>query len=323
MPPRFTDLAESLPASVPFVGPETQERQMGKPFNTRIGANECVFGPSPKALEAMCEAAAKAWMYCDPEIYDLRHALAAHHGVAAENIVVGEGIDGLLGLTCRLFLSDGIPVVTSAGAYPTFNFHVTGFGGALHTVPYKDDCEDPDALLKAAAETGARLIYIVNPDNPMGTVQDAATMQHMIDRVPNDALLCLDEAYIEFAETGTAPAIDTTNPNIIRFRTFSKAYGMAGARIGYAIAEANPRHRVQQGSQSLWYQPYFSGGGPRRIKRSGVSGKHPKESHRCSCKNFSHRYRQWIAAASIANKFRDHRLRERGRLRATCSGKFH
>lgn len=239
MPPRFTDLAESLPASVPFVGPETQERQMGKPFNTRLGANESVFGPSPTTLEAMCEAAANAWMYCDPEIYDLRHALAAHHGVAAENIVVGEGIDGLLGLTCRLFLSDSIPVVTSAGAYPTFNFHVTGFGGALHTVPYKDDCEDPDALLKAAAETGARLIYIANPDNPMGTAHDAATMQHMIDRVPNDALLCLDEAYIEFAETVTAPAIDTTNPNIIRFRTFSKAYGMAGARIGYAIAEAN------------------------------------------------------------------------------------
>lgn len=239
MPPKLTDLADSLPASVPFVGPETQERQMGQPFQTRLGANESVFGPSPKVIETMRQAAGDAWMYCDPENHDLRHALAAHHGVAAENVVVGEGIDGLLGLTCRLFLSEGTTVVTSAGAYPTFNFHVAGFGGTLHTVPYKNDCEDPDALLKAASETGARLIYIANPDNPMGTVHDAVTMQHMIDNVPDDALLCLDEAYIEFADDGTAPAIDVTNPNVIRFRTFSKAYGMAGARIGYAITEKN------------------------------------------------------------------------------------
>ena len=239
MPPKFTDLAENLPASVPFVGPETQERQMGMPFQARLGANESIFGPSPKAIAAMRQAAANAWMYCDAESYDLRHALAAHHGVAAENIVVGEGIDGLLGLTCRLFLSNGTPVVTSAGAYPTFNFHVAGYGGALHTVPYKDDCEDPDALLKVASDMGARLIYISNPDNPMGTVHDAATIQRMIDQVPNGALLCLDEAYIEFADPGTAPDFDITNPNVIRFRTFSKAYGMAGARIGYAITEAS------------------------------------------------------------------------------------
>lgn len=239
MPPSFTDLAKTLPASVPFVGPETQEREMGKTFKARIGANESVFGPSPNAIEAMRAAASDAWKYCDPENHDLRHALAAHHSVSPENIVVGEGIDSLLGLTCRLFLTDGVPVVTSAGAYPTFNFHVAGFGGALHTVPYRNDCEDPDALLDAANEYGARLIYIANPDNPMGTVHDAATIQRMIDDTPEDALLCLDEAYIEFANEGTAPDIDIDNPNVIRFRTFSKAYGMAGVRIGYVIAEKN------------------------------------------------------------------------------------
>lgn len=237
MPPPFTDLATCLPASVPFVGPDTQERQMGKPFVARIGANESVFGPSPTAIEAMRQAASEAWMYSDSENHELRLALAAYHGVSPDNIVVGEGIDGLLGLTCRLFLTKGVSVVTSAGAYPTFNFHVAGFGGTLHTVPYRDDCEDPDTLLDAAKEHGARLIYISNPDNPMGTVHCATTIQRMIDNVPDDALLCLDEAYIEFANDGTAPVIDTTNPNVIRFRTFSKAYGMAGARVGYAIAE--------------------------------------------------------------------------------------
>ena len=96
---RLTPLAASLPATVPFVGPETQERAMGRRFVARIGANESVFGPSPSAVAAMAEAAAEAWMYGDPEIHDLKAALAAHHGVSPQNIVVGEGIDGLLGLS--------------------------------------------------------------------------------------------------------------------------------------------------------------------------------------------------------------------------------
>ncbi len=231
----FTDLVRSLPESVPFVGPETHERQRGAPFRARIGANESVFGPSPKAVEAMCTAARDAWKYCDAENYDLKQALAKHHGVTAENIVVGEGIDGLLGLTVRLFVDPGDAVVTSAGAYPTFNYHVDGHGGVLHKVPYRDDREDPESLLKAAHEHAAKLIYIANPDNPMGTAHDAAVIQDMIGRVPADTVLCLDEAYLEFADPSVAPPMDTTVANVIRYRTFSKAYGMAGARIGYAI----------------------------------------------------------------------------------------
>ncbi len=237
MPPRFTDLAKSLPASVPFVGPEAHERERGAPFVARIGANESVFGPSPEAVEAMRGAAADIWKYCDSENYDLVQAIAAHLDVPTRNIVVGEGIDGLLGLTVRLFVDEGDVVVTSAGAYPTFNFHVAGFGGELMTVPYKDDHEDPEALIAAAAEHDAKLVYIANPDNPMGTSHPAETIQRMVAAVPPGTLLCLDEAYLEFADDGISPPFDVSNPNVIRFRTFSKAYGMAGARIAYAIAE--------------------------------------------------------------------------------------
>lgn len=237
MPPRFTDLTKSLPASVPFVGPETQERARGRSFATRLGANECVFGPSPATIDAMRDAAPNIWMYGDPENHDLKNALADHHGINPENIVVGEGIDGLLGLTVRLFVNAGDAVVTSAGAYPTFNYHVAGFGGILQTVPYRDDCEDPDTLIAAAKTHAAKLIYIANPDNPMGTAHNADVIQNMIDHVPDGSLLCLDEAYIEFADAGIAPSIDVNDQRVIRFRTFSKAYGMAGARIGYAIAE--------------------------------------------------------------------------------------
>jgi len=234
--PRYTDLAASLPATVPFVGPEAQERRIGRPFRARLGANESGFGPSPKAIAAMQAAAAEAWMYGDPENHDLKAALAAHHGIAPENIVVGEGIDGLLGYLVRLLVGPGDPVVTSDGAYPTFNYHVAGFGGVLHKVPYRGDAEDPEALVAKAVRTGAKLVYLANPDNPMGSWHGAATIAAMIDALPEGTVLALDEAYVDLAPEGTAPAIAPDDPRVIRFRTFSKAHGLAGARVGYALA---------------------------------------------------------------------------------------
>lgn len=236
--PALTPLAQSLPASVPFVGPEAQERQTGRPFVARLGANESAFGPSPKAIAAMQRAASEVWMYGDPESHDLRHALAANHQVASDNIIVGEGIDALLGLLVRLYVGAADVVVTSDGAYPTFNYHVAGFGGTLHAVPYKGDHEDPDALLAKATEVSAKLIYIANPDNPMGSWHSADVMQDMINRLPSGCMLVLDEAYVDLAPEGTAPALDPDAPNVIRMRTFSKAHGMAGARVGYAIGSA-------------------------------------------------------------------------------------
>ncbi|KIT14511.1 pyridoxal phosphate-dependent aminotransferase [Jannaschia aquimarina] len=232
---RLTDLAASLPASVPFTGPETLERRAGRPFAARLGANESGFGPSPRAIAAMEDAARDAWMYGDPEYHDLRHALAIHHGVPFDSIVAGEGIDGLLGYLVRLLVAPGDPVVTSAGAYPTFGYHVTGFGGVLHPVSYRGDHEDPDALLAKARETGARLIYLANPDNPMGSHHDAATVTAMIEALPEDAVLCLDEAYADLAPADALPRLDPSDPRVIRMRTFSKAHGLAGLRVGYAI----------------------------------------------------------------------------------------
>jgi len=220
-----------------FTAPSpTQERRLGQPFRARLGANESGFGPSPAAIAAMQGAAAEAWMYGDPENHDLKAALAARHGTTPANVVVGEGIDGLLGYLVRLLVGPGDPVVTSDGAYPTFNYHVAGFGGVLHRVPYRGDAEDPEALVARAAEVGAKLVYLANPDNPMGSWHGAETVRRMVEAVPEGTLLALDEAYIDLAPDGTAPAIDPDDPRVIRFRTFSKAHGLAGARVGYAIA---------------------------------------------------------------------------------------
>lgn len=233
---RYTDLVAGLPATVPFVGPENLERSRGAAFAARLGANENGFGPSRRTVDAMAAAARDVWQYADPENFELKAALAAHHGVAPENIVVGEGIDGLLGYLCRMVVAPGVTVVTSAGAYPTFNFHVQGYGGRLETVPYRGDHEDPDALLAAAA-CDARLIYLANPDNPMGSEHGPEVIADAIAEVPEGALLVLDEAYGEFSRAGLLP-LDVSDPRVIRFRTFSKAYGMAGARVGYGIGHA-------------------------------------------------------------------------------------
>ncbi len=236
--PRLTPLAASLPSTVPFVGPETQERERGAPFRARLGANESVFGPSPEAVAAMRAAAAEIWKYGDSASHDLRHALADHHGVAPDNVIVGEGIDGLLGYLVRLTVAQGDAVVTSDGAYPTFNYHVAGHGGTLHKVPFREDREDPGALLARAAEVDAKLVYLSNPDNPMGSWHGADAVEAMIEALPEGTLMVLDEAYIDYAPQGTAARVAADDPRVIRMRTFSKAYGMAGARVGYALAAA-------------------------------------------------------------------------------------
>ncbi|MFW8636336.1 pyridoxal phosphate-dependent aminotransferase [Cribrihabitans pelagius] len=233
--PRYTPLVNALPATVPFVGPEAQERDRGEPFAARLGANENIFGPSPRAVEAMAEAAAEAWKYGDSESHALRLALAEHHGVRPGHILVGEGIDGLLGCLVRLLVGPGDAVVTSLGAYPTFNYHVAGFGGTLHLVPYKGDHEDIEALFARAGETGAKLVYLANPDNPMGSWHSGRAISALLDRLPEGCLLVLDEAYVDCAPEGTAWPGRADDPRVIRMRTFSKAYGLAGARIGYAL----------------------------------------------------------------------------------------
>lgn len=236
--PKLTALAESLPATVPFVGPEAIERTTGLAFRARLGANESGFGPAPSVLAAMREAASQMWKYGDPENYDLKQALGRQLGVGSANIAVGEGIDGLLGLVVRLYLERGDPVVTSLGAYPTFNYHVAGFGGRLVTVPYRQDREDPEALAAAVRRENAPLVYFANPDNPMGTSWSAHAVSAFIEALPETTILVLDEAYVEFAPPGTAPPLPIGRPNVLRMRTFSKAYGLAGLRCGYAVGEA-------------------------------------------------------------------------------------
>ncbi len=231
----FSSIVRELPAIIPFVGPEAIERRVGRPFDIRVGANESAFGVSPHAAEAMRAAIECISWYGDPEGHDLRAALAAHHGVDSAEVCLGAGIDELLGFVVRMVTEPGTPVVTSAGAYPTFNYHVSGLGARLVTVPYRDDHEDPEALGKAVRDSRAPIVYLANPDNPMGTWHDAGRVRAFVEALPRNAVLALDEAYIEFAPEGADWPMATDDPRVLRLRTFSKAHGMAGARIGYCV----------------------------------------------------------------------------------------
>jgi histidinol-phosphate aminotransferase len=238
MPTPFTRIVTGLPATIPFVGPEAIERRTGRHFTLRLGANESLFGVSPRVAAAITGEIARAGWYGDPEAFELRAAVATTlGGIDIDRLVMGAGIDELLGVLVRLVTEPGDPVVTSAGAYPTFNYHVAGFGGRLETVPYRDDREDLDALADAVHRLAAKLVYVSNPDNPMGSWHDGAAIEAFVRSLPERTLVILDEAYAEFAPAGTLPPPTFADPRVVRLRTFSKAQGLAGLRIGYALAE--------------------------------------------------------------------------------------
>ena len=234
--PPFTRLVRGLPDTAPFTGPETLERASGRRFTLRLGANESGFGPSPRAQEAMRAAIAQIAWYADPEAYDTRAAIARHLGVGVAYVGMGAGIDDLLGQMTRLFLEPGASVVASLGSYPTFAFHVAGLGGKLERPPYRDDRNDLEALAQAARRTQASLVYLANPDNPSGSWRTGDDLMAFLNSLPAATVLLLDEAYIEFAPAEALARLEADDPRVVRLRTFSKAYGMAGARIGYVIA---------------------------------------------------------------------------------------
>ncbi|MGP8101094.1 MAG: aminotransferase class I/II-fold pyridoxal phosphate-dependent enzyme [Candidatus Cybelea sp.] len=239
---RPTPAVEGLPATTPFIGPEQLMRETGQRELVRLGANESAFGPSPKAVAAMTAELPRLSWYGDPESLDLRDALAGKHGCTASQIVVGAGIDDLMGLAVRAFVAPGEPALMARGTYPTFLYHVMGYGGTPVYASYRNDgSPDLEELVATARRELPRIVYFANPDNPSGHFVSRDEMQRFYDALPHDSLLLLDEAYADFVDEAELlpPAFED---RLIRLRTFSKAYGMAGARIGYALStESNIR----------------------------------------------------------------------------------
>lgn len=235
MRPPPSPLVGSLGAVTPFVAPEALEARLGRRFRLRLGANESTFGPSPRAVEAMARRAAEAQWYGDPNSVELREALSPRFGVPSDRLRVGAGIDGLLLHLCRAYLAPGRTAVTSLGGYPTFEFAVLPTGAGLERVPYRDDRPDLGALAERARAVAASMVYLANPDNPSGAVWGAAEVSAFRAALPAGCLLLLDEAYADYVPEGALPSVDADDPAVVRLRTFSKAHGLAGLRIGVAV----------------------------------------------------------------------------------------
>jgi histidinol-phosphate aminotransferase len=236
--PQPTRQVAAVPAATPFVAPEELARRVGRTSLLRLGANESAFGPSPRAIAAMRDALDRTSLYGDPEALELRTAIARRHACALENVVIGSGIDDLMSLIVRTFCAQGEVSLVTRGTYPTWIYHVAAYGAVLATAePTPDAAIDVDALLAQAKRVAPKVVYIANPDNPSGAFVPAAELARLRAGLPDDVLLVIDEAYADFVAPALLPP-DTLDPRTIRLRTFSKAYGLAGARIGYALAPA-------------------------------------------------------------------------------------
>ncbi len=239
----------ALPSTTPFKAPEAIEEELGRSFLLRLGANESNWGSSPLALRAAKDIAQKLFKYGDPESLELRTLISKKLYYSIDSILIGEGIDGLLALIIRAFIDPDDYVITTLGSYPTFNFHANGFGARLIEIPYAGDQVDLEGLLSHAIQYGAKLIYLANPDNPSGTAFDRDAIQSFIAKIPPSCVLILDEAYADFIPSHQLAQIDITAAPVIRLRTFSKAHGLAGIRVGYALAHPDyvtAFHKIRQ-----------------------------------------------------------------------------
>ena len=228
------------------------ERELGISGIVKLASNENPLGASPKAVAAMHEAIKTIALYPDGNGFELKDALSKRYGVAHANLVLGNGSNDLLELASRAFLAPGDVAVYSAHAFAVYALATQAVGARGVTVPAKEFGHDLDGMLKAAVQHKAKMVFIANPNNPTGTYLTAAALQEFLGALPDYVLVVLDEAYNEYLPA--AQRYDSVSwlkqyPNLIISRTFSKAYGLAGLRVGYAIAHeqiTDMMNRVRQ-----------------------------------------------------------------------------
>jgi histidinol-phosphate aminotransferase len=209
----------------------------------KMASNEAPFGPSPHAVRAMQAVLAECNFYPDNDARELRDALAARHGVKPEQVVVTAGSTALLGIIARTLLSPGLNAVTSKLSFIVYPIATKAAGGELIEVPTRNDGFDLDAVA-AAINSKTRIVFLANPNNPTGTLVTADELDRFLDKVPGNVITILDEAYYDFAEhlaearqVNYSHSLDYVRQqrNVVVLRTFSKAHGLAGVRVGYGL----------------------------------------------------------------------------------------
>ena len=233
---------KTLPTYQPGRPIEEVARELGLPAESiiKVASNENPFGPSPLAVAAMQKAVPHVNLYPDGNAFYLKQKLAAKLGVEPANLVLGNGSNEIIEFVAHALLAPGTDIVVSQYCFAIYPIVAKMTGANVITVPAQNYGHDLPAMLKAIT-TRTRIVFVANPNNPTGTLAPRAELIDFVNRVPDDVLLVLDEAYIEFLDdpVDLIPLIRLgARKNLILMRTFSKIYGLAGLRIGYGIATA-------------------------------------------------------------------------------------
>jgi histidinol-phosphate aminotransferase len=234
------DFIENIVPYPPGKPQDELEREYGVKNSIKLASNENPWGPSPKAIAAVSAALANLRRYPDGASYYLTQALAAHHGLDASEIALGNGSNEMIEFLVKAFIREGLEVICSHPSFLMYQKFTQMRGGRCLVLPLIGMRHDLEAVL-AAITTDTRLIFLDNPNNPSGSALDPAALYSFLAKVPEQVVVALDEAYIDFA----SPALHLDTNSLIRdtknhcpvvfLRTFSKVYGLPGLRLGYGL----------------------------------------------------------------------------------------
>ncbi|MDH5525247.1 MAG: histidinol-phosphate transaminase [Desulfobulbaceae bacterium] len=230
---------------------EELEREYGITGSIKLASNENSLGPSPKATAAIADCLGKLHRYPDGSCYYLAQALAEKIGVAPNQLVFGNGSNEIIQLLIGAFLSPGDEVITGNPTFLVYQTAVQAQGGINRIVPLKDMHHDLDGIA-AQITAKTKLIFLDNPNNPTGTVFTPEAFDKFLERVPENVVVALDEAYVDFVDAEIridARKYLNHRVPVVALRTFSKAYGLAGLRVGFGMMHpeiASYLHRVRQ-----------------------------------------------------------------------------
>ena len=234
---------ELIKPYVPGKPVEEVERELGLKNVIKLASNENPLGPSPKAVEALQRSLSRLSYYPDGNCYYLKEALAEKLSLDPEQLIIGNGSDEILSLITRAYVNPGDQSLSASPSFSEYDFAMRVLGGEPRTVPLRGDnfAYDLQSMAESLGER-TRLIFICSPNNPTGSVTDAAALDRFIMGLPGDILTVLDQAYYEYSDQfGADSGLEYVRAGrpVIVLRTFSKIYGLAGLRVGYGAAPAN------------------------------------------------------------------------------------
>ncbi len=243
---------DALRPYVPGTPIEEVQREYGLEEVIKLASNENPLGPSPRAVEAIQDELKNLNLYPDGQSYRLRHALADHLAIEPDSVTVGSGADGIIMQICMAYLDQGSEVVVSESSFPVYDIYTHVMRARLVKTPLKGYGLDLEAMA-ACVTSRTQVVFVCNPNNPTGTIVTGDAVDAFMARVPDDVLVVFDEAYYELVDSDDFPDtlayVRQGRRNVLVMRTFSKAYGLAGVRLGYGVGVPEvlgPLNRVKE-----------------------------------------------------------------------------